>query len=482
MVMFNHQSLNTKEKSANNLDKRQRSIAVRQIRNQILGRLPSGEFQIHRTFHSVPAFAIEIGERGLQRLLEDSRIMRIDLDVGGEGHLAEAVPLAEVDDFRVLGFTGQGVTVAVLDSGYDSDHLDLSDDLVAESCFCNDGNSNQTGCCPNGLRTQFGNGAAEDDNGHGTNVTGIITSKGDITPLGVAPNAKIVAVKVLDEHNQTCCSSDVVAALDWVLSERPDVDLVNMSLGTFALYPGGHCDETNAVSMAYADVIDGLRDRGVAVFASSGNQGSGSKLPLPACIANSIAVGAVWDANLGSQAHAGCIDQTTAPDQVTCFSNTNSATDLFAPGAYTSSTGVGGSGATHGGTSQASPLSAGCAALLLDKAPRTTPDRLEERLKASPVSVTDATNGRSFPRLDCFSAGTPCSSPTTLILSTQQIVLDTEEEVACERLEAGPYTVGSSGDVTFRAGKTIVLGGGFLVTSGGKFRAAIDGLLMPPAP
>jgi subtilisin family serine protease len=376
--------------------------AITAASEDLAGRFAPGEFTLRHRYGSVGALAGEITATGLERLLADPSVVRVDLDRGGRGQLAEAVPLANLDGVQALGPTGAGVTVAVIDSGLDTDHPDLGDDLVAEQCFCS-GPAGPVGCCPNGADTQSGAGAAEDDHGHGTNVTGIVTSRGTVAPLGGAPDAGIVAVKVLDSTNSFCCTSDVVAALDWIALNRPDVAVVNASLGTSALY-GGSCDAADANTMALAGAIDTLRANGVLVFASAGNEGSGTSMSAPACVANTIAVGAVWDSDQGSQTVLGCTDAATAADQVTCFSNSDAATDLFAPGAPMASTGLAGGTSTFFGTSQASPLSAACAALLLEADPTLTPAEIEAALEASPTQVTDATNGLSFPRLDCLDA------------------------------------------------------------------------------
>jgi hypothetical protein len=136
-----------------------------------------------------------------------SDVRRVDLDVGGSGHLAQSVPLIQADKVHALGFTGRGVTVAVLDSGLATTHPDLSDALLSEQCFCT--NADGTGCCPDGSTQQSGPGSAEDDQGHGTNVTGIITSAGRIAPVGVAPDAGIVAVKVIDSQGRFASSAQV---------------------------------------------------------------------------------------------------------------------------------------------------------------------------------------------------------------------------------------------------------------------------------
>ncbi|MEM7582225.1 MAG: S8 family serine peptidase [Acidobacteriota bacterium] len=373
--------------------------AVASARERVLAAISAGELALQRQFTSVPAVAGDITRRGLEELLLEPSVRRVDLDVGGGGNLSESIPLSSFDTVQMAGLTGTGTTVAVIDSGYDTDHADLSDNLVAEQCFCSD---NGAGCCPGGGITQSGVGSAEDDHGHGTNVSGVITSAGNVASIGAAPDAGIVAVKVLDDNNSFCCTSDVVAGLDWVATNFPDVEAVNASLGTFALFPG-ECDDATAFTMALATAVDNLRSLGVPVFVSAGNEGSGTEMGAPACVANSISVGAVYDSNFGPNT-VFCSDPTTAADQVTCFSNSNATTDLFAPGAPITSAGVGGGTSTFFGTSQASPHAAACAALLRQATPTLTPEELETALESSPIMVTDSTNGLSFPRLDCQNA------------------------------------------------------------------------------
>ena len=105
-------------------------------------------------------------------------------------------------------------------------------------------------------------------------------------------------------------------------------------------------------------------------------------MTVPACIANLISMGAVWDANVGSQTVAGCTDSTTAADQVTCFSNSNSSTDLFAPGGRIMSSSIGGGVSVLSGTSQAVPMASACAALMIEADPTLTPDDIEADLEA----------------------------------------------------------------------------------------------------
>jgi subtilisin family serine protease len=124
----------------------------------------------------------------------------------------------------------------------------------------------------------------------------------------------------------------------------------------------------------------------------------------PACLANALSVGAVWDEDLGSQTWFGCTDATTEPDQVTCWSNSSTTTDVFGPGAEVTASRLDGITATLAGTSYATPMVAACAAILADEVPSATPSDLAMALTTSDVEVTDTTNGLSFPRLDCVAA------------------------------------------------------------------------------
>lgn len=357
---------------------------------------------VRRTFKLVPAIVAEVDATALGLLANDRRIAGIDLDVGGTGHLLESRALAGVSNTLAAGIRGRGVRVAIVDSGIDTNHPDFSGRLVAEACFCS-GGQGAAGCCPDGTETQFGPGAAEDDHGHGTNVAGIAVGGGAVGLSGAAPDALISAVKVLDQNNSFCCISDVIAAFDWIRANQTDVDIVNASLGSNQLF-ASTCNTASALMMALAMSVDGLVSNGSMVFASSGNQGSATAIAAPACIENTVAVGAVWDAAGPAISFLGCMEPARVPDLPTCFANSNPTVDLFAPGAFLTASGVGGGVSTFGGTSQASPLAAGCAASIRGIAEPLSPSAIRDLLLASPASVTDPKNGLVFKRLNCSDA------------------------------------------------------------------------------
>lgn len=371
-------------------------------KTRILSKLNSLDFEILQNWVTINAFSGLATIDAIEKLSLDPGILKIDLDTGGNGGLFQSVPLISSNDVIAAGFTGRGVTVAVLDTGIDTESSNLEDDLVTEQCFCE--KVNGSGCCPNGAVAQSGNGSAEDDNGHGTNVSGIITSNGIFpAPEGVAPDAGIVAVKVLDEDNSFSNTSQIISGLEWILMNRPDVRVINMSLGTKTLF-NDECDDQTAFTIAFFDVVQNLVDSDVVVFASSQNDESINSIAAPACLSNTVSVGAVFDGDNGTVEVFDCKDNGTEADKVACFSNSSANLDLLAPGCRITSTGNRIGISTLCGTSQACAHASASAALLLDADPTLTPDEIKQTLIDTGVLVIDERNGMAFPRINALAA------------------------------------------------------------------------------
>lgn len=393
------------------LDAAHRPSRTREIAanvDALLATMPAGSYRMRRRFEHVAALSMDIDATGLQFLRSNTRVLRVDLDVGGRAQMNQAAPLARVSNVRSRGFTGQLVKTVVIDSGAQLDHVDLADSIVDQQCFCSSATPG-VGCCPNGLDTQGGAGSGADAEGHGTNVTGIITGNGSNAPQGGAPAAKVVIVRILDANGAFHSSSDIVAALDWVAAHHIDARAINMSVGTNTLF-SSTCDSSAAYTIALSQAVAAVNANGGVMTASSGNQASTTSISAPACLANVIAVGAVWDAAMANQTFLGCTDTGIVADKPTCFTNSNSKVALYAPGAYTTATGLDidpftvGFSSTYGGTSQASPLVAACVADLFQLRPNLTPAQVKAALTASDVHVVDPKNGLSFPRLNCEKA------------------------------------------------------------------------------
>lgn len=279
---------------------------------------------------------------------------------------------------HAVGNLGRGVTIAVLDSGVDTDHIDLATVVTYEACFLRTAPSR----CPNGADRQMGPGAAEDDFGHGTAVSSIIAGQGAVSPLGAAPEASLEVYKVLGSAG-IGTFDEMLAALDHISASRPDVDVVNISASSVVQFPGP-CDELAGAPVVaqMRAVVRDLRARGVIVVAAAGNQGSGNGMGFPACLTDVVSVAASeWT-------------PTLAP-----FSNVSAITDVAAPGSSVVAAAIGGGTQVLSGTSFAAPLVSACVALFIGD-PSTGPSGAFERLRTSPLSIA----GTQFavPWLNCY--------------------------------------------------------------------------------
>ena len=371
-------------------------VEIEQTQTEILADLPDEDFSLLHPYQTIPGLVGEVTAEGLDSLRHHPDVEAVALDLPVTNALSESVSLIGADVvWNVLGLTGAGVKVAVLDTGIDVSHPDLADNLVVQKCF------NRRACPPD--NTDEGDNA-EDRNGHGTHITGIITGRGEQSPRGVAPDAGIVAVRVLGS-NGSGFTSDVLAGLDWVVANqaRYDIKVINLSLGGGAY--SDMCDEIDANTRLYAGAVRAAGEAGITIFAASGNGGLIDKIMTPACISGVISVGSTYDADLGAFTMGSvCTDQQATVDQVTCASNSSPVLDLLAPGAAIVSTGLNGGQSTKSGTSMSTAHASAVAALMLQARPDLTPAEIETILEETGVLITDGRNGRVTPRLDALAA------------------------------------------------------------------------------
>ena len=190
----------------------------------------------------------------------------------------------------------------------------------------------------------------DDDNGHGTHVSGIIAAADNtIGVIGVGPGIYLYGVKALSQAG-TGYLSDLIEGLEWCINNRMKV--VNMSLSSSS----GNESFQEAIAKTYA--------AGIVLVAAAGN--SGSVVEYPAKYPETIAVSAINNM-----------------DQFAYFSNYGPEVDITAPGVDIGSTYRGGTYKNLNGTSMAAPHVAGACALKLAKTPGLTPDNIKTMLAAS---------------------------------------------------------------------------------------------------
>ena len=376
--------------------RRRARVAARQER--VLRALPEAAYSLRRRFREICGFAAWADRDAIAILAAHPEVVSVDLDRELYTSLAQGVPLIGGAAAHVAGVIGAGVTVAMIDTGFDSDHPDLQNVLVAEACFCNDGPPPGSGCCPDATPQQIAPGAAEDDNGHGTEMSGVIASSDGIN-TGIAPGAKIVAVKVLDSTGNGV-ESDLAAGLDWVLSDGIGlgVSVVNISISDELEYDDDSVAPCTGSNTSAA--ITALHAAGVLVFASSGNDAYSGGISFPACAPDAVAVASVYDATFGGINFGICDDTPAVVDTIPCHASTGGLLDLLAPGAVTNTSQLGGGQADEAGTSIASAYAAGQAALLIGADLSLTPSEVKNLMLTNGPMILDLDNGLSFPRTD----------------------------------------------------------------------------------
>lgn len=241
------------------------------------------------------------------------------------------------------------VTVAVVDTGCDVGHEDLAGNVVA-TYNASDKSEDVT-----------------DDDGHGTHVAGIVAAQAGngVGVAGVSYNAGIVPIKVMD-GNGVMKSSYVIDALEWVIQNKDayNIRVVNMSLGTLGL-------SSDNMGNALCQQIDAVKAAGVLVVAAAGNASSSASVPNTAYPGDYDACLSVI--NLGGTDFSSRYSSSNYNMPGTTESTPNATKDISAPGTRICSTYQGGY-ALLTGTSMASPVVAGVAALCFAADPSLSPD------------------------------------------------------------------------------------------------------------
>lgn len=360
--------------------------------------------------------ALELPNALIVKLAADPAVFRLHYDrpTSTQNYRTSVTTGADIVRQK-MGYTGAGVGVAVIDSGIASWHDDL---MPGWSSW---------GSYPYGLQriTKFvdfvnGRSLPYDDNGHGTHVAGTILGNGFDSSgqkSGTAPDATLVALKVLDQDGRGTISN-IIAAMDWVATNAATykIRVVNLSVGA-AVRESYFTDPLTLAAKR-------LTDRGIVVVAAAGNLGKNANGQLQ-WGGISAPGNAPWVLTVGASSTMGTFERSD--DEVAAFSSSGptyldyaAKPDLVAPGAGTISLAAAGStlvnlasltnplalvsGSTWSwsstkpyltlsGTSMAAPVVSGAVALMLQANPSLTPNLVkailqytsEERAGYSPL-------------------------------------------------------------------------------------------------
>ncbi|MFH1053012.1 MAG: S8 family serine peptidase [Candidatus Woesearchaeota archaeon] len=364
---------------------------VNKSQNKVLDLLSQDEFKVKSKSKLIHSFSGNITMKGLKKMQNSPHIESINLIAKTYAAMDKSAPLINVKpDVWNLGYTGDGITVCVVDSGIDYHNPDLGGCLG-------------TGCKVVGGHDYVNNDTnPDDDNGHGTNVAGIIASS-DGVYKGIAYNVNLTAVKVLD-NNKDGNTDDLKDGIEWcrLNAEKFGIKVITVSINVGTSRYNSACSDIWGV----VDQINGAHDDGLLVSVASGNKGYTDGIQRPACAEGATSVGAVYDEDFGREPNSGyyddivagfahCYDSNAQENNITCFTNRGDNLDLLAPGYNITSPSP---GSWAFGTSQATPHVAGAAALLFEKDPSLTPNQIENILKDTGVNVD------SWKRIDVLAA------------------------------------------------------------------------------
>lgn len=272
--------------------------------------------------------------------------------------------LIHIERAYQMGLTGRNVTVAVMDTGIVK-HPDFGGRIIHFKDFCN------------------GKISLYDDNGHGTHVSGIIAGDGSLSAdahgmrlySGIAPEANLIALKVLD-RNGNGNTSHVLECMDWILKnkEKFQIRLLNISVGM--LSTAGHTEQRELLA-----AVDTAWDAGIMVVTAAGNNGpTENSVTIPGISRKVLTVGSLDDIiATGGKGRLAKGYSGTGPTEC-CIVKP----EILAPGTNIKSCSMDKKGyIVKSGTSMAAPVVSGVLALAFQKYKTLTPAEMKLRLYES---------------------------------------------------------------------------------------------------
>jgi serine protease AprX len=374
---------------------------------------------------------------------------------------------------RKAGWTGKGVTVAVVDSGCDASHPDLADHVRHNVILYSGEYANQHPTADNTIVVPNEVGPYQNTDlgsGHGTHVAGIIAADGTTGAdhLGVAPDADLVCFSI----GSVLFTTAVVTAYDYMLRQPDmwDIDVINNSWGN----PYRQFDPNDPVAV----ITKAVADHGATVVFAAGNSGTDEMSMNPFSMAPwviSVGAGSV-DYKLGSFSSAGLLFDNSIAGQIGSGGHTVYKydriglyhPDVVAPGVDISSscdtagTVIGpcgpGENATASGTSMAAPHVAGAAAVLLQANPKLTPTQVRSALQATARQMV--ANGKALPFYQQGFGYVDLAKAVSLVRGSgwKDAIKSAQKKANKRVLAADGYQVNRSDFWTYPAPRATVLG------------------------
>lgn len=348
--------------------------------------------------HNLPvinSFSSTVNINSLEKLMASGAVSKVWYDRTVETMLDVASSEVNAALAWENGDTGEGVGIAILDTGI-YPHADLTTPINRIVAF-----------------KDFVKGKTKpyDDNGHGTHCAGDAAANGATARgkyRGPAPEAHLIGVKVLNKMGSGSMS-DIIAGVQWCIENRDtyNIKVLSMSLGSKATSSSAEDPLCKAVEKAW--------DCGIAVCVAAGNEGpEPGTISSPGIDPRVITVGALDDRNtsylsddrIASFSSRGpTVEGLAKPDLVAPGVNIVS---LRAPGSYLDKSDkksrVGQWYSSLSGTSMATPVCAGVAALILAKRPELTPDQLKQLLVSSCRRLNSDTCSQGAGLIDAYKA------------------------------------------------------------------------------
>lgn len=294
-------------------------------------------------YNYLPVHLVELSEEQADAIEGHPHV--VSLDENAEVHTLQEVPYGvdqvQSTEAQQLGFRGEGMSVAVLDTGIDINHQDLYNNIQGGySVFTDSDNSNPF----------------YDGNGHGTHVAGTVAAlDNNVGVIGTAPETDLYAVKVLNNEGSGSLGG-IAEGIEWSIAN--DIDIINMSLGG---------SQGSSILEEFTDLA---YDEGALVVAAAGNSGKGmgffDTVGYPAQYDSAMAVAAV-DSN----------------NNTASFSSAGPAVEISAPGVDILSTTPGNNYEAFNGTSMAAPHVAGVAAQVWQARPELSNEELRDVLNST---------------------------------------------------------------------------------------------------